>query len=197
MGPGERRFLPNSVRGTAEHATHGAGATREVARWGPVETKTYNHNLGVLSRGPPSNRAQPRESNPPEPSPLLPQSQRWLKTSYRNLLHAAPPMGARSVRASEAGIALDERRFLPNGVRGTAETHGAGATLEVASWGPVETETYNHNHNHSSIWLECNSVRVFFSVKNTPPEKNVEEWRRRDLRRGRKGHCDGGLRTLW
>ena len=96
-----------------------------------------------------SSRAQPRESNPPEPSPFLPQSQRWLKTSYRNLLHAAPPMGARSVRASEAGIALDERRFLPNGVRGTAETHGAGATFEVACWGPVETETYNHNHNHS------------------------------------------------
>ena len=58
-----------------------------------------------------------------------------------------PWMGARSVRASEAGIALDERRFLPNGVRGTAETHGAGATHEVACWGPVETETYNHNHN--------------------------------------------------
>ena len=36
-----------------------------------------------------------------------------------------------------------ERRFLPNGVRGTAETHGAGATHEVACWGPVETETYN------------------------------------------------------
>ena len=29
-------------------------------------------------------------------------------------------MGAQGVRASEAGIALDERRFLPNGVRGTA-----------------------------------------------------------------------------
>ena len=44
-----------------------------------------------------------------------------------------------------------EIRFFPNSVRGTAETHGARATHEVASWGPVETETYsdNDNHNHT------------------------------------------------
>ena len=30
------------------------------------------------------------------------------------------------------------------------ESHGAGATDEVARWGPVESEMYNHNHNHNN-----------------------------------------------
>jgi len=53
-------------------------------------------------------------------------------------------MGARGARASEVGIALDERRFLPTIHRGTARGASpgarAGATLEVARSGTGESK---------------------------------------------------------
>ena len=58
------------------------------------------------------------------------------KTPYRTLPRAAPTMGVRGERASEAGNALDEQRFTHQASRHeSAEReraeHGAGATLEL------------------------------------------------------------------
>ena len=120
-------------------ARGGARRDRPCGHRGPEGAHSFR---GFLSRAPPSNRAQPRESNPPEPSPLLPQSQRWLKTSYRNLLHAAPPMGAlsmygcqaRGVRASEAGIDCAGREKVPSQ---RCSRHGGNAWGRSYSRGSV------------------------------------------------------------
>ena len=44
---------------------------------------------------------------------------------YRNLPRAAPLMGARGVRAGEAGIASDERRFTPPNIEARPSASGA------------------------------------------------------------------------
>ena len=86
---------------------------------------------GSLSPSPPLESSCRREPNllqclAPPPYALPDRASGGFIIPYRNLPCAAPPKGARGARASEVGIALDEKRFVtPPNIAARPSTSGA------------------------------------------------------------------------